>query len=62
MYRDYPNHMREEYRKYRFSEELIEHLAEGLAKAGLPIPDDRRGQRNPEGESGGHGNPRQTQG
>jgi adenylate cyclase len=44
MYPDYPNHMREEYRKYRFSEELIEHLAEGLAKAGLPIPDDRRGK------------------
>jgi adenylate cyclase len=35
----YPSHMREGFRQYQFSEELIEHVAQGLAKAGLPIPD-----------------------
>ena len=38
VYPDFPSHMREEYRKYQFSDDLIEHLALGLAKAGLPIP------------------------
>ena len=39
IYPDFPNHMRNEYRKYQFSDELIEHIAQGLEKAGLPIPE-----------------------
>ena len=39
VYPDFPEHMRDEYRKYNFSEALIEHVAQGLEKAGLPIPE-----------------------
>jgi adenylate cyclase len=39
IYPDFPEHMRDEYRKYNFSEALIEHVAQGLEKAELPIPE-----------------------
>jgi adenylate cyclase len=55
MYPDFPSNMREEYRKYRFSEDLIEQLAEGLAKAGLSIPDDRKVQGDSKRKSNGYG-------
>ena len=40
-YPDIPHHLREEYRKYNFAPDLIEHIVQGLAKGGLVIPDDK---------------------
>jgi TolB-like protein/class 3 adenylate cyclase len=38
MYPGYPQHARDEYKKYTFDPALVEHVIEGLRKAGLEIP------------------------
>jgi len=38
VYPDYPQHARDEYKKYTFDPTLVEHVFEGLHKAGLEIP------------------------
>jgi len=40
LYPDFPDKVRQEYRKWNWPEAEIEHSIEGLRKAGLDVPDE----------------------